>query len=124
MASPFYGETSPMWTDMSNHVVHFTKAYEGKSPYFNMLSILGRRVIEARNSYGIARNKAADVSSQNVVCFSEIPLHHIKRLADARSSKYGIVFKKDYVVHLSANPILYAYKDGEAKRPQVQLRSR
>jgi hypothetical protein len=34
----------------------------------------------------------------------------LKRLADARSL-YGIVFKKELVIHRGANPIMYAYKD-------------
>ena len=36
----------------------------------------------------------------------------LSRIADKRS-KYGIVFRKDFVIHRHANPILYAYKDGQ-----------
>lgn len=85
MASPIYGETAPEWADMSNHVVHFTKTYENKNAYENMLGILSKRAIEARNPYGVARKTAPDPSSQNVVCFSEVPLHHIRRLSIERS---------------------------------------
>jgi hypothetical protein len=95
---------------MSNYLVHFTKDYEDKDAYTNMLSILGNRVIRARNPFGIGRNKAPDPSSQRTVCFSEIPLHLLGRLADKRS-EYGIVFRKDFVIHCSGNPILYAYKN-------------
>ena len=75
-----------------------------------MMSILGDRVIRARNPVGICRDKAPDPSSQKAVCFSEIPLHLLGRLADKRS-EYGIVFKKDFVIHRNGNPILYTYKD-------------
>jgi hypothetical protein len=108
-ASPF-GKNSRTWKDMSDYVVHFAKDYEGKDAYTSMLSILSNRVIRARNPFGICRNKAPDFSSQKSVCFSEIPLHLLGRLAEKRS-EYGIVFRKDFVIHSGGNPILYAYKD-------------
>ena len=68
------------------------------------------RVIRARNPFGIARTKAPDIASQKAVCFSEVPLHLLGRLADKRS-EYGIGFGKAFVLHHKGNPILYAYKD-------------
>lgn len=110
MPSSFFGENSPTWTDMSDYVVHFAKDNRDKDAYTNMLGILSNRVIRARNPFGICRKKAPDPLSQNAVCFSEIPLHLLGRLADKRS-EYGIVFRKDFVIHRNGNPILYAYKD-------------
>jgi hypothetical protein len=75
-----------------------------------MLSILHSKTIQARNAFGIAKNEASDLGSQKTVCFSELPLHRLSRLAKARSD-YGIVFRKDIVIHRKGNPILYAYKD-------------
>ena len=49
-------------------------------------------------------------ASPKCVCFSEIPLHHIGRLADRRGS-YGIGFKKEFLVKHDGGPILYAYKN-------------
>ena len=95
---------------MSDYLVHFTKPYKGKDAYANMLSILGSRIIRARNPFGIMRKAAPDPLSQRAVCFSEIPLHLLGRLVDKRS-EYGIVFRKDLVVHRKGNPIFYAYKD-------------
>lgn len=106
----FFGENLPAWTDMSDFVVHFTKDYGGKSAYQNMLSILHRRIIKARNAFGIAKNIAPKAAAQKTACFSEVPLHRLSRLAQARSD-YGIVFRKDIVIHRGGNPILYAYKD-------------
>jgi hypothetical protein len=108
--SPFFGENSPAWTDMSDFVVHFAKDYGGKSAYDNMLSILHNKTIEARNAFGIVKSKAPDVATQKTACFSEVPLHRLSRLAKARSD-YGIVFRKDIIIHRHGNPILYAYKD-------------
>lgn len=91
-------------------MVHFTKDYGGKSAYENMLSILHSKTIKAMNAFGIAKNKAPDLQRQETVCFSEVPLHRLSRLAKVRS-EYGIVFRKDIVIHRGGNPILYAYKD-------------
>lgn len=104
----FFGVSQPSLTDMSDFVVHFSKKYGKKSGYDNMLSILHNRRIEARNPFGIAKDKAPDIDTQKVACFSEMPLHRLARLAKARSD-YGIVFRKDVVIHRKANPILYAY---------------
>lgn len=57
MASPFFGENKSNWTDMSDYVVHFAKDYDQKSAYDNMLSILGSRVIKARNPFGLVRER-------------------------------------------------------------------
>lgn len=120
MAAAFHKENSHSWTDMSDYVVHFAKKYKGKDAYTNMLSILGSRVIRARNPFGACREKAPDPSSQKAVCFSEIPLHLLGRLADKRS-EYGIVFRKDFAIHRNANPILYAYKDQSVAKAVRQL---
>jgi hypothetical protein len=108
--SPFFGESLPGWTDMSDFVVHFAKDYGSRSGYDNMLGILHSGRIEARNAFGIAKGKAPEIDSQKVACFSEVPLHRLSRLAKARSD-YGVVFRKDIVIHRKGNPILYAYKD-------------
>tara|TARA_R110000868_G_scaffold10357_2_gene51035 strand:+ start:3748 stop:4398 length:651 start_codon:yes stop_codon:yes gene_type:complete len=101
------GKLDPDWEDMSPFVVHFTKAYGGNDEYFNALSILGSQCIQARNRFGAG--KTIDASPKSV-CFSEIPLHLLKRLADKRGP-YGIGFKKQFIVERSGGPILYAYKD-------------
>jgi len=120
MASPFFGENKSSWTDMSDYVVHFARDYKGKTAYDNMMAILSGQVIKARNPFGLAREKAPEPKTQRVACFSEIPLHRLKRLADARS-KYGIVFRKDLVIHRGANPIMYAYKDHDVTAALKQI---
>lgn len=105
-----FGPNVTKWTDMSDYVVHFTKDYASNNAYDNIIGILANRKIEARNRFGIGRDKAPDPSGQKAVCFSEVPLHLLKRLADKRS-QYGIGFNKNFVIRNSGNPILYAYKD-------------
>jgi hypothetical protein len=92
---------------MSKYVVHFTKEMDGKSAYEAALSILHARRIEARNAFGAGRTLPA---ARKSVCFSEIPLHQLKRLADVRGP-YGIGFRKELLVARGGGPILYAYKD-------------
>jgi Putative abortive phage resistance protein AbiGi, antitoxin len=101
------GGTNPNWDDMSPFVVHFTKKSLNKTSYDNSLSILHQRRIEARGRFGIGKNHTESPSS---VCFSEVPLHQLKRLADKRGP-YGIVFRKEYIVERNGGPIMYAYQD-------------
>ncbi|KZD07347.1 abortive infection system antitoxin AbiGi family protein [Oceanibaculum pacificum] len=110
MTPALFGENASGWTDMSNHLVHFTKDYGGRDAYRNMLGILSGGVIRARNAFGICRKTAPDPQSQLATCLSEVPLHQLGRLS-AKRSEHGIVFRKDFVIGRGGNPILYAYKD-------------
>lgn len=107
MAKTFVGDLSPSWEDMSEYVVHFTKASAKRTPYDNSPSILWKGKLEARNRFGVGKNF---LSSPKCVCFSEIPLHKISRLAD-KQGPYGIGFKKEFLVKHDGGPILYAYKN-------------
>ncbi|MBR0684456.1 hypothetical protein JQ594_00890 [Bradyrhizobium manausense] len=100
------GTTKPDWDDMSPFVVHFTKKSLNKSAYDNSLSILHQRRLEARERFGIGKNFS---ESPKTVCFSEVPLHQLKRLADKRGP-YGIVFWKEFIVERDGGPIMYAYQ--------------
>lgn len=106
------GNINPSWKDMSKYVVHFAKETVGRSAYDNAISILYQRRIIAANAFGAGRHLAP---ARRSVCFSEVPLHHLKRLADVRG-QHGIGFPKEYVVKRGGGPILYAYKD----TPQAQ----
>lgn len=101
------GTTHPNWEDMSPFVVHFTKKSDTGSEYDNSISILANRRLEARNRFGIGKKHT---ESSPCVCFSEVPLHQLKRLADKRGP-YGIVFRKEFIVARDGGPILYAYQD-------------
>ncbi|WP_274423902.1 abortive infection system antitoxin AbiGi family protein [Chelativorans sp. YIM 93263] len=101
------GTIDPSWKDMSKYVVHFAKENPPRSAYDNAISILYERRIIAKNAFGAGRHLAP---ARKSVCFSEVPLHHLKRLADVRG-QHGIGFRKEYVVERGGGPILYAYKD-------------
>ena len=107
MVQKLIGPTHPNWEDMSPFVVHFTKKSATSSEYDNSISILASRRLEARNRFGIGKNHT---ESSPCVCFSEVPLHQLKRLADKRGS-HGIVFRKEFIVARNGGPILYAYQD-------------
>lgn len=101
------GNWSDDWLDMSPFVVHFAKDSPKQSAYHNCTSILAARRIEARTRFGSGKNYQASPRS---VCFSEIPLHHLSRLADERGP-FGIGFRKEFLVARDAGPLMYAYKD-------------
>lgn len=107
VAKKLIGTTHPNWEDMSPFVVHFTKKSAKSSEYDNSISILASRNLQAQNRFGMGKNYG---ESPPCVCFSEVPLHQLKRLADKRGS-YGIVFRKEFIVARDGGPILYAYQD-------------
>ena len=92
---------------MSKYVVHFAKADPQRTAYDNAISILYDRRILAANAFGAGRKLAP---ARRSVCFSEVPLHHLKRLADVRGP-HGIGFRKEFIVERGGGPMLYAYKD-------------
>ena len=95
---------------MSEYVVHFTKPYQNRTAYENMLSICWQRKLKAVNRFGVARKMAPDWPPQNTVCFSEVPLHLMSRLSKKRG-EYGIGFKKEAIIKRGGGPIWYVEKD-------------
>ncbi len=107
MVKKLIGQAHPDWEDMSPFVVHFTKKSAKNSEYDNSISILASRSLQARNRFGMGKNYG---ESPPCVCFSEVPLHQLQRLAKKRGP-YGIVFRKEFIVARNGGPILYAYQD-------------
>ena len=99
-----------MWSDFSEFVVHFTRPTPPTSEYENQLSILSNLCLEARNAFGIARSNAPATRPQKTVCFSEVPLHCLDRIAKRRS-KYGLGFTKMFARSRGASPVWYVEKD-------------
>lgn len=119
-------QNAPDWEDMSDFVVHFTKptksklasndsAIVKKTPYQNIISILYSGRIEAKNAFGIGKKLCPDEKSQRAICFSEIPLHLLKRLTKRRGP-YAIGFAKKLVVKRGGGPIMYAYKGSDHEK--------
>jgi len=110
---------STAWHDMSDYVVHFTRDYHGRSAYDNMLGILSAGMLRAGNAFGIARQRAP-YASQRAVCFSEIPMHLVSRLA-ARRGEYGIGFTKVFLLERGGGPVWYVERDGRAAKALGRL---
>ncbi len=105
---------NPEWHDMSDYVVHFTKSTQNHTAYDNMMSILYDRVLHAGNPFGIGRHTAPNIDTQRAVCFSEIPLHLLGRIADRRG-EYGIGFTKQFILGRGGGPIWYVEHEGLAE---------
>lgn len=115
----------PKWSDMSNYVVHFTKEGDNYSSYHNMIGILSSGRIEARNAFGMS-NYSPGLEKKKSVCFSEIPLHLIARIASRRESDkqqwYGIGFTKEFLESRGGGPVMYAPL-GSPHEAAIQLMS-
>lgn len=104
-------------TDLSTFVVHFTRSSQGSAGRENLWSILGRRTVEARSAYGMARDLALEFpdlqDTQRVVCFTETPLEHAWMMCSdienraIRFDGYGIAFTKTFARRNGANPVWY-----------------
>ena len=95
-----------LWRDMSEYVVHFTKDDGKTDPYKTIMSILFGRVLIPGDRFGIA-SKLSAAPAQEAVCFSEIPLDHLGRIADRRKTKYGIGFRQDVLVAAGGARVWY-----------------
>lgn len=111
------------WEDMSNYVVHFTKASDSRTEYDNMMGIIHSRTIEARSSFGMGRRQAPEASTQEAVCFSEIPPHLLSRLVQRRG-RYGIGFSKQFMRSRGAFPIWYVDRGSPLHNSVEQLMHR
>jgi hypothetical protein len=88
-------------SDLSTFLIYLTREYpEGTPAKDNLKSILSNKVIEARNAYGSAvvrlnklgADKAKNLNTQKVVCFTETPLEHVRLLVEeiqGRKFKFG-----------------------------------
>jgi hypothetical protein len=98
---------------MTEHVVHLTKGTNAQEAYDNIIGILARQTIEARTPFGFARHLAPDPTSQHAVCFSEVPVDLLERIAGRRipdpEGWHGIGFSKISVIERGGGPVFYAY---------------
>lgn len=111
------------WKDMSDYLVHFTKGDDFSCPCTQQLTILYNQVIEARSKFGVGREWAPVANDQKCVCFSEIPLHQLSRLV-WRRSRYGLGFRKDFLMSRGAAPVWYVQKDNHLHNAIYDLMTR
>jgi hypothetical protein len=97
---------NPDWLDVSDYVVHFTKGGE-QVGYETIMAILWqRRLVRGPGMFGAARFMEL-AQSQRAVCFSEVPLGFLGRLAARRQSRYGLAFAKRFVLSRGGAPVWY-----------------
>jgi len=106
-------------TDLSTFLVHFTReSDDGKTTsQDNLLSILKKCKLKARNTYGmagrLARRFPEVADTQRSVCFTETPLEHAwmmcRPIADRRFrfDGYGLAFTKSFARRRGVNPVWY-----------------
>ena len=106
-------------TDLSTFLVHFTRDTEMPSAAArdNLLTILRDRRLEARSSFGMAKELAeqfpAVAATQNTVSFTETPLEHAWMMCSdiegrrIRFNGYGLAFTKAFARRRGVNPVWY-----------------
>lgn len=109
------------WLDLSDYVVHFTKGGDDAG-YKTIMSILGDRVlIRGSVAFGAAREISEVAESQRCVCFSEVPLGFLERLASRRRSSYGIIFTKQFLLEKGGAPLWYLEQGTAPQQAMVAL---
>lgn len=109
------------WFDLSDFVVHFTKGGD-ELGYTTIMTILWQqRLLRGPTPFGSARDIPGMADSQRVVCFSEVPLGFLDRIADRRKSKFGIAFRKRFLLDSGGAPIWYLEHDTPQQETLAQM---
>jgi hypothetical protein len=105
--------------DLSDLLVHLTRADKKQTGLDNLVSILVERIVQARSPFGFGKEVAARVDNpearktQNVVCFTEVPLQHLWTLCEPQTGNwhqtepYGIAILKTWARHRGCHPVWY-----------------
>lgn len=91
-------------SDLSPHIVHFTKGEDHDAAFGNLLSILRDEAILGTSNFIRGEYRC--------VCFTEAPLWSIEDgLANPeayrRYSPFGVMFDKNYIFELGGRPVIY-----------------
>lgn len=111
---------------ISDTLTHFTRNYEGENAKENMINILASHTIKARThnclfsplidkylaEYKLGDDYPSIKSLFNTVCFTDISSKHFNDfisspMSSTRFSSYAIRFKKDILLKLGVNPVIY-----------------
>ncbi len=106
--------------DFSRFLVHLTRDYDGATAQDNLLSILRRRRVEARNAHCLFAPKIKKIGFSdilkkqfNTVCLTEVPLNQLRFLTQEIPRRkielkpFGLVFRKAHLLKKGANPAVY-----------------
>lgn len=109
------------WRDMSEYVVHFTKASH-VTAVENLLAILSESQLNpGQAASGAGRGLDALGETQRCVCMSEIPLDLLERLVRRRST-YGVGFRKGFIVARGGDRVWYLDREGLAASAFEELK--
>jgi hypothetical protein len=114
--------------DLSTFLVHLTrKTDDGESAIENLINILDRHIIEARNPKGLCWDWPDYLDFTRSVCFTETPLNYVRYLFDIEGrginlEPYGLVFSKTFLLEKGANPVFYI-NTFDKKEPRTELRT-
>lgn len=122
-------ELKMMKNDVASFLVHLTRNVENYGDARNNLqNILNTKKIFAFNCKGMFYNLKEYWLETKSVCFSEIPLTHIKYALempgrDIKFEPYGLVFTQEYLQSRGANPVMYlnTYLSEEIKNAITDL---
>ncbi len=89
----------PRAKDLSSYLIHMTRTPA------DLASILVDGCIEARGAFGLAGQDPSRSDSHRCVCLTETPAQEIERFASKR--KYGIVFKRAFIIRLGGQRVWY-----------------
>ena len=114
-------------SDLSTFVVHLTKDKD------SLIGIVSSWTIEARNIWGLAKNKIKDNSpeaeSQKCVCFTETPFEYIHQMVGQIKGRsyelgsYGIAITKRLARNKGVNPVWYVDISPDNNRLQNILKN-
>lgn len=123
--------------DLSKFLVHLTRDYEGKTAADNLLSILRKKKIKARNPHCLFKHELDRLEFTNMlkrqfntVCLTETPLTQIRRLISKTPGRqiqlkgYGVVFYKAALLEKGASPAIYVNAKGTSLRDYLLNRFR
>jgi hypothetical protein len=96
------------WDDMSEFVVHFTKDTPTASAKQILSKILREGRVLAGSKLGLARSD--DIKDQEAACFSEVPLHLLRRIVERRSV-FGVGFHHTLIQQRGGARVWYLEKD-------------
>ncbi|KAE9635720.1 hypothetical protein [Aeromonas veronii] len=115
--------------DISRFLVHLTRRTRNIDAEDNLINILKEKNIEARNHHCLFSPKLKKMdltprlkNSFKTVCFTETPLDQIDKLAvedfprRIKLQPYGLVFWRDNMIEVGANPAIYLNAEGTALR--------
>ena len=115
--------------DLSKFLIHLSRDYDGFSADENLINILNEKKIEARNANCLFKHTLNKMNFTdklknkfNTVCLTEAPLTQIQKLTSIIPNRqiklkpYGLIFWKDNLLEMGANPAFYINAKGTGLR--------